>query len=127
MDLSDCPGNGEKAQNSGGDDVSSEADSQDSILLFFAGGAFLMAMGAVAIVLFRRPTVPMDLMTHPIDSTSQMFKEQPEFPTDLNQQRPSLDAIGILRDGYEWVEWPENSGTHWYRTEGSSTHWSKYS
>ena len=127
MDLSDCPGNTGTQQNSVGDDVQNQVGSQDAMVLLFAGGAFLMAMGAVVVVLIRRPTYPGGSMYQPIDSTNQMFKEQPQFPDDLTHERPPIDAVGILRDGYEWIEWPEQSGTHWYRTEGSSTHWSKYS
>ncbi len=126
MNLGDCPGPTENQQNSGGDDAASVGSSQDSMTLIFAGGAFLMAMGAVVVVLFRRPTYSPEAMYQPIDSSNQMFKEQPQFPTDLEHQRPPVNAIGVLRDGYEWVEWPEESGTHWYRSEGSSTYWSKY-
>jgi hypothetical protein len=47
----------------------------------------------------------------------------PNPPSDSG--RPPLDASGIINDGHEWVEWPENSGSQWYRPEGTHSDWTK--
>ena len=38
---------------------------------------------------------------------------------------PSNDAIGVLKDGYEWLEYPASSGT-WYTRPESGGPWTKY-
>ena len=47
----------------------------------------------------------------------------PNPPSDSGG--PPLDASGIINDGHEWVEWPENSGSQWYRPEGAHSDWTK--
>ena len=35
---------------------------------------------------------------------------------------PSIDLIGVQStDGNEWVEFPSDSGKHWYRNEAGTT------
>ena len=51
---------------------------------------------------------------------------QPELPTNISTNTPNPNMKGVFRDGYEWVVWPENSGKHWYRSEGSIDGWSEY-
>ena len=126
MSADDCPGSESGNQANSPQAGETGASSQDDILLFFAGGAFLLAMGAIVIVLVRRPVIPPELMYRSIDSTEQMFKTQPELPTNISTNTPNSNLKGVFRDGYEWVEWPENSGKHWYRSEGSIDGWSEY-
>jgi hypothetical protein len=114
------------ASNTGGNSISSgdeSKDSTDNLILIFAGGAFLMATAAVLIVLIRRPATPQYNGTY--DSTEQMFKQQPELPKTQTNSPPN-NMIGNTRDGYEWIEWPKNSGQHWYRDEGSFAEWTAY-
>ena len=83
-----------------------------------------MATAAVLIVLIRRPaTSQYDKATY--DSTEQMFKQQPELP-NTQKNSPPNNMIGNSRDGYEWIEWPKNSGQHWYREDGSFAEWTAY-
>jgi hypothetical protein len=51
---------------------------------------------------------------------------QPELPTNISTNTPNPNMKGVFRDGYEWIVWPENSGKHWYRSEGSIDGWSEY-
>ena len=40
---------------------------------------------------------------------------------------PPVDAVGAVNDdGYEWLEWPQSSGTWWYRTAYSNSLWQKW-
>jgi hypothetical protein len=96
------------------------------MLMFFAGGAFLMAIMAVLLSLFRRPAPLKHYEQSGFDSTDLMFKTQPKIPIDLTPNSPPISSRGSSRDGYEWIEWPVNSNTHWYRTDGTSSEWSKY-
>ena len=97
-------------------------DSTDTMVLLFSGGAFLLAIIAVMIVLLRKPPAYL-----PPSNTSQiMIKQQPDLPTMNAVEAPSVNMVGNLSDGYEWLEWPENSGTNWYRVEGQSGEWSRY-
>ena len=50
-----------------------------------------------------------------------MFKSQPKIPSDLTPTSPPISSRGSSRDGYEWIEWPVNSNTHWYQTDGTSS------
>ena len=49
--------------------------------------------------------------------------DTPNPPSD--SEGPPLDASGIINDGHEWVEWPENSGSQWYRPEGAHSDWTR--
>ena len=102
------------------------------------GGTFVMSAIAVIVVLFRRPSQgPVQYM--PVDSTEQMFKEQPNIPTnhatisppqknDTATQRtgPSSDLIGVSHEGKEWLEWPSGSDNHWFRDVGFGGEWQRY-
>lgn len=56
------------------------------------------------------------------ETTQQAFEHQP-----TGNGQPPIDAVGAVNDdGYEWVEWPQNSGEWWYRTANSSVHWLKW-
>ena len=125
-DQNDCPAAGGSSSNSvvQGNDESS--GSSDTLVLMFAGGAFLMAMGAVVIVLIRRPVIPTDANYSKFDTTESMFKQQPEFPEITQSKAPPITMAGNSRDGYEWIEWPPNTDQHWYRTEGSAGDWNQY-
>jgi len=48
-----------------------------------------------------------------------------------NQQsdiaEPPISAVGAVHDdGYEWVEWPQDSGDWWYRSASSQSLWQKW-
>jgi hypothetical protein len=121
----ECPtGDKSNTENNGLNSGDESSDSTDNLVLIFAGGAFLMATAAVLIVLIRRPaTSQYDKATY--DSTEQMFKQQPELP-NTQKNSPPNNMIGNSRDGYEWIEWPKNSGQHWYREDGSFAEWTAY-
>ncbi|MEC7167493.1 MAG: thrombospondin type 3 repeat-containing protein [Candidatus Thermoplasmatota archaeon] len=41
--------------------------------------------------------------------------------------QPPIDLVGSVNDdGYEWVEWPQGSGSWWYRTAHSNHTWMKW-
>ena len=74
--VNDCPSVGNSGSvNTGEQSGSQDSDSTDTIVLVFAGGAFLLAMAAVVLVLVRRPVSPCLLYTSPSPrdlSTSRM-------------------------------------------------------
>ena len=96
----------------------------EMLILFFAGGSFLIATAAVLIVLIRRPA-GINSSSNPFDSTEQIFKQQPALPASQGN-RPPNNLSGNATDGFEWLEWPKGSGTHWYREEGSYSEWVAY-
>jgi hypothetical protein len=102
-----------------------ESDSTDTIILVFAGGAFLLAMAAVLLVLVRRP-VSADTNFARLESADTLFKESPSSGPMNTLKKPPNDIIGSTKDGYEWVEWPPGTDSHWYRAENSSDDWSQY-
>ena len=85
-----------------------------------------MAMGAVVIVLVRRPVLSSDASYSKFDTTESMFKQQPDLPEMTQNKAPPITMSGNSRDGYEWIEWPPNTDQHWYRTEGSAGDWNQY-
>ena len=123
MDARDCPSNSGTEST---DSQQSDSSTTDPMLMFFAGGAFLMAIMAVLLSLFRRPAPLKHYEQSGFDSTDLMFKSQPKIPSDLTPTSPPISSRGSSRDGFEWIEWPVNSNTHWYRTDGTSSEWSKY-
>ena len=126
MDQNDCPAADGSSSNSGVQGNDDTSSSSDTLVLMFAGGAFLMAMGAVVIVLVRRPVIPSDVSYSKFDNTESMFKQQPEIPEMTQDKAPPVTMTGNSRDGYEWIEWPPNTDQHWYRTEGSAGDWNQY-
>jgi len=53
----------------------------------------------------------------PMDTGSPQVQEIP-------LSAPPLDATGVIKaDGYEWYEWPESSGSWWYRTAYTQDQW----
>ena len=116
------PANESQTNNQVSSNNGQDNDSTDTMMLLFSGGAFLLAIVAVMIVLLRKPPAYL-----PPSSTSQMMiKQQPDIPSIGSGEPPSVNMVGNLSDGYEWLEWPENSGTNWYRVEGQSGEWSRY-
>ena len=99
-----------------------DSDSTETILLIFSGGAFILAIISVLIVLLRRP-VPNNL---PIDQTDYVFKQQPELPSQNPMDSPDTTITGTTKDGFEWIEWPEHSGVNWYRPDGDFGPWTKF-
>ena len=99
-----------------------DGDSTETILLMFSGGAFILAIISVLIVLLRRP-VPNNI---PIDQTDYVFKHQPRLPSISPVDSPDATMMGTVKDGYEWIEWPEDSGVNWYRPDGEFGPWVKY-
>ena len=39
---------------------------------------------------------------------------------------PPVHEVGSIKDGYEWLEWPQNSGVWWYRGVNSNALWQKW-
>lgn len=39
---------------------------------------------------------------------------------------PPVNEVGSIKDGYEWLEWPQNSGVWWYRGVNSDALWQKW-
>jgi hypothetical protein len=115
--LNESEADDQVSSNTGQDD-----DSTDTMVLLFSGGAFLLAIVAVMIVLLRKPSAYLP----PTHTSQVMIKQQPDLPTMNAVEPPSVNMVGNLSDGYEWLEWPENSGTNWYRIEGQLVEWSRY-
>ena len=134
LDLKDCPGGSNDAASS-----SSDSDSND-MMLFFMGGTFVMSTIAMIAIFVRRPQIQEADFSSKVHSTNYMFKEEPEIPAlsppqsappmsmanNKSSSTPSADLIGQAHNGKEWVEWPDNSGNHWYREVGFGGEWSKY-
>jgi len=118
QESDDSTSNGEKNSNQ-------ESGSTDTIVLVFAGGAFLLAMAAVLLVLVRKP-VSADTNFARLESADTLFKESPSSVPMNTLKKPPNDIIGSTKDGYEWVEWPPGTDSHWYRAENSSDDWSQY-
>jgi len=119
LDAKDCP-----SENTYSDSMQSGESgiSSSSIILYLAGGAFLLAMAAVLLVLLRRPVVQADGYLN-FDSTSELFKNTPPAIIDNS---PPQTMSGDIRDGYEWIEWPTLSGQNWYRPEGVGGAWNRF-
>jgi hypothetical protein len=93
------------------------------MMIMFSGGAFILAIISVLIVLLRRPVSN----NIPIDQTDYVFKQQPELPSSMRPiDSPNVAMVGTIKDGYEWIEWPENSGINWYRQDGDYGPWIKF-
>jgi hypothetical protein len=56
------------------------------------------------------------------EATTQMYKSanQPSL------SEPPVNEVGSIKDGYEWLEWPQNSGVWWYRGVNSNALWQKW-
>ena len=120
---SDCP---QTNTDTPADDISNQnSGSDNTLLLIFAGGAFLLSIAAVLLVLVRRP-VPIDSGLSHFESNESLFKEESMSIMPSSPKQPPVDAIGNSKDGYEWLEWPPDSGNHWYRAENSGGLWSQY-
>jgi hypothetical protein len=139
LDLAKCPS--EQAQSNtdtGSNDISSSADSLDSILVVFMGGTFLMSAIAVAVVVLRKPQSSSSNFAS-LEAADYLFKEEPVLPKSptvpplvggpprsSTPSAPSADLIGTAHGGQEWLEWPEGSDQHWYRAPGFGGAWTKY-
>ena len=55
-------------------------------------------------------------------ATNQVYKSanQPSL------SEPPVHEVGSIKDGYEWLEWPQNSGVWWYRGVNSNALWQKW-
>jgi hypothetical protein len=133
LDPANCPENIET------ENVASQDDSVagGGMMLFFVAGTFVMSTVALLAVLLRKQS-PAETSFSSIDSTEKYFKEEPaitkEAPTLPSPPpsktsvatKPSPDMIGTSHEGKEWIEWPENSGNHFYRELGFGGNWTKY-
>ena len=133
LDSANCPENIET------ENVASQDDSAagSGMMLFFVAGTFVMSSVALLAVLLRKQS-PAETSFASIDSTEKYFKEQPVItqqapvlpsppPTKTSfATKPSPDMIGKSHEGKEWIEWPENSGNHFYREIGFGGNWTKY-
>tara|TARA_B100001741_G_scaffold134525_2_gene110834 strand:- start:2078 stop:5197 length:3120 start_codon:yes stop_codon:yes gene_type:complete len=55
--------------------------------------------------------------------STQVF--HPNQQSDIAE--PPISAVGAVHDdGYEWVEWPQDSGDWWYRSASSQSLWQKW-
>lgn len=121
----DCPSlENSGSSNNGEQNAAQESGSSDTIILVFAGGAFLMAMAAVLLVLLRKPVSP-DTNFAKLESADELFTQSSDSLPSM-KKRPPSDVIGSSKDGYEWVEWPPGTNTHWYRTESTNDEWTEY-
>ena len=121
----DCPSlENSDSTNNGEQNAAQESGSNDTIILVFAGGAFLMAMAAVLLVLLRKPVSP-DTNFAKLESANELFTQSSNNLPSM-KKRPPSDVIGSSKDGYEWVEWPPGTNTHWYRTESTNDEWTEY-
>ena len=77
------------------------------------------------LVLVRRPVTP-DTNFAQLESADKLFKEDVGLTPPSQTKTPPADLVGSAKDGYEWVEWPPGTDTHWYRAQNSSEDWSKY-
>ena len=80
----DCPriGNSESS-NTGDQNSAQDTESNDTIILVFAGGAFLLAMAAVLLVLLRKPVSP-DTNFAQLESANELFRESQELTSLSN-------------------------------------------
>lgn len=55
------------------------------------------------------------------------FDEQKAFDSSFAELEdiPALNAVGVVEQGYEWVEHPKGSGT-WFTRPESGGSWTKY-
>ena len=133
MDRANCPENIES------ESVASQDDSVagGGMMLFFVAGTFVMSTVALLAVLLRKQS-PAETSFASVDSTERYFKEEPALPQEAPTlpspppsktsvaSKPSPDMIGTSHEGKEWIEWPENSGNHFYRELGYGGNWTKY-
>lgn len=133
LDRSNCPENIET------ENLASQDDSVagGGMMLFFVAGTFVMSTVALLAVLLRKQS-PAETSFAPVDSTEKYFKEEPSLPQEAPTlpspppsktsvaTEPSPDMIGTSHEGKEWIEWPENSGNHFYRELGFGGNWTKY-
>ena len=56
------------------------------------------------------------------EATTQVY--QPANQPSLSE--PPVNEVGSIKDGYEWLEWPQNSGVWWYRGVNSNVLWQKW-
>ena len=126
MDEKNCPTTDDSSSESAIQSTNDASSSTDTLVLLFAGGAFIMAMGAVIIVLVRRPVQSNEGVYSNYDTSESLFKEQPHIPEPTVSKAPPITMKGSSRDGYEWIEWPPNTDQHWYRADDSRDEWSLY-
>lgn len=134
IEPTDCP-------NVSTDAIAAEGSESENggLMLLFMGGTFSMSVIAVLVVIIRRPHVQQTDFSA-IDSTAHLFKEEPKIPALEKDSpsppprvgvqdgfsKPSAELIGKAHEGQEWLEWPEGSGSHWYRDVGFGGDWKKY-
>ncbi len=55
------------------------------------------------------------------------FDEEKAFDSSFAELEdiPALNAVGVVEQGYEWVEHPKGSGT-WFTRPESGGSWTKY-
>ena len=63
--------------------------------------------------------------------TESMEKELPEIeekttPTVADEAPPKTAKGNVGEDGYEYIKWPKNSETQWYRPKGGKADWKKW-
>ena len=63
--------------------------------------------------------------------TESMEKELPEIeekttPTAADEAPPKTAKGNVGEDGYEYIKWPKNSETQWYRPKGGKADWKKW-
>ena len=63
--------------------------------------------------------------------TESTEKELPEIeekttPTAPDEAPPKTAKGNVGEDGYEYIKWPKNSETQWYRPKGGKADWKKW-
>ena len=62
-----------------------------------------------------------NVLTQSMDRKKEKLKEN-STPSEIStDSKPPIHIKGEVRDdGYEWVQYPENSGKWWFRVQGSN-------
>jgi hypothetical protein len=93
--------------------------------LILAGAllAILGILAVIAVVIVRRRNEGEDMWG---DSLIEDPTETVEKSPDISPSGPPPGVSGEMRDGYEVLEYPENSGEWWWR-DPSSGKWEEWS
>ena len=84
---------------------------------------FILAIISVLIVLLQK-TCLQQYTNRPNGLCLQATAELPPSMRPIDS--PNVTMVGTIKDGYEWIEWPENSGINWYRQDGDYGPWIKF-
>ena len=123
VDIDDCERTDNSQANNGGDSGTNQAgDSTETMMIMFSGGAFILAIISVLIVLLRRPVSN----NIPIDQTDYVFKQQPELPSSMRPiDSPNVTMVGTIKMAMSGLS-GRKTRINWYRQDGDYGPWIKF-